>query len=113
MIKKFQKDNLKIAIIGLGYVGLPLAVEFSKKFKVLGFDINIQRIDSLNRCHDQTMEVSKSELKNAKNLSFTSDKESLAESNIYIVTVPTPIDKFKRPNLNPLIPKKLKKKILF
>ena len=103
MINQFKKSNLKIAIIGLGYVGLPLAVEFGKKFPVIGFDINSYRIDSLNQGHDETLEISKSELKKAKSLSFTSDKNSLTQSNIYIVTVPTPIDKFKRPNLDPLI----------
>ena len=103
MINQFKKSNLKIAIIGLGYVGLPLAVEFGKKFKVIGFDINNHRIESLNYGHDQTLEISKSELKKAKNLRFTSDKDLLAQSNIYIVTVPTPIDDFKRPNLDPLI----------
>ena len=103
MINQFKKSNLKIAIIGLGYVGLPLAVEFGKKFPVIGFDINNQRIDSLNQGQDETLEISKSELKKAKSLSFTSDKNFLAQSNIYIVTVPTPIDKFKRPNLDPLI----------
>ena len=103
MINQFNKSNLRIAIIGLGYVGLPLAVEFGKKFPVIGFDINNQRIDSLNQGHDETLEISKLELKKAKSLSFTSDKDMLTRSNIYIVTVPTPIDKFKRPNLDPLI----------
>ena len=102
MVNQFKKSNLSIAIIGLGYVGLPLAVEFGKKFSVIGFDINNQRINSLNQGYDETLEISKSELKSAKSLSFTSDKDSLAKSNIYIVTVPTPIDKFKRPNLGPL-----------
>jgi UDP-N-acetyl-D-galactosamine dehydrogenase len=103
MVNQFKKSNLSIAIIGLGYVGLPLAVEFGKKFSVIGFDINNQRINSLNQGYDETLEISKSELKSAKSLSFTSDKDLLAKSNIYIVTVPTPIDKFKRPNLGPLI----------
>jgi len=102
MVNQFKKSNLSIAIIGLGYVGLPLAVEFGKKFSVIGFDINNQRINSLNQGYDETLEISKSELKSAKSLSFTSDKDLLAKSNIYIVTVPTPIDKFKRPNLGPL-----------
>ena len=102
MVNQFKKSNLSIAIIGLGYVGLPLAVEFGKKFSVIGFDINNQRINSLNQGYDETLEISKSELKSAKSLSFTSDKDLLAKSNIYIVTVPTPIDKFKRPNLDPL-----------
>ena len=103
MINQFKKSNLKIAVIGLGYVGLPLAVEFGKKFSVLGFDINEERVNSLNQGHDETLEISKSELKKSKNLKFTSDKDFLFQSNIYIVTVPTPIDRYKRPNLTPLI----------
>ena len=95
MINQFKKSNLKIAIIGLGYVGLPLAVELGKKFPVIGFDINNHRIDSLNQGRDETLEISKSELRQAKSLSFTSDKNFLTKSNIYIVTVPTTIDKFK------------------
>jgi UDP-N-acetyl-D-galactosamine dehydrogenase len=72
MVNQFKKSNLSIAIIGLGYVGLPLAVEFGKKFSVIGFDINNQRINSLNQGYDETLEISKSELKSAKSLSFTS-----------------------------------------
>ena len=93
----------KIAIIGLGYVGLPLAVEFGKKFKVLGFDINKTRIDELNNGFDRTLESTYEELKSAILLNFTSDEEDLRSCNIFIVTVPTPIDKFKAPNLSPLL----------
>lgn len=97
----FKQKN--IAIIGLGYVGLPLAVEFGKKFKVLGFDINKTRIDELNNGIDRTRESSYEELKSAIHLNFTSDEECLRSCNIFIVTVPTPIDKFKAPNLSPLL----------
>lgn len=93
----------KIAIIGLGYVGLPLAVEFGKKFKVLGFDINKTRIDELNNAIDRTLESSYEELKSAIHLNFTSNEEDLESCDIFIVTVPTPIDKFKAPNLTPLL----------
>ena len=103
MINQFKKSNLKIAVIGLGYVGLPLAVEFGKKFSVLGFDVNEERVTSLNQGHDETLEISTSELKRSQNLQFTSNEDFLFQSNIYIVTVPTPIDRYKRPNLTPLI----------
>ena len=93
----------KIAIIGLGYVGLPLAVEFGKKIKVLGFDINKTRIDELNNGIDRTLESSYEELKSAIQLNFSSNEEDLESCDIFIVTVPTPIDKFKAPNLTPLL----------
>ncbi|MBT5798125.1 MAG: Vi polysaccharide biosynthesis UDP-N-acetylglucosamine C-6 dehydrogenase TviB [Porticoccaceae bacterium] len=92
----------KIAIIGLGYVGLPLAVEFGKKYPTTGFDINGPRIASLILGHDSTLEVDEAELKQATQLSYTTDIEQLKSCNIYIVTVPTPIDSHKRPNLTPL-----------
>jgi UDP-N-acetyl-D-glucosamine/UDP-N-acetyl-D-galactosamine dehydrogenase len=98
-----QPENIKIAIIGLGYVGLPLAVEFGKKYSVLGFDINQLRIDELNNGHDRTQEMTSEELKSLKYLSFSTDKEQLKTCNIFIVTVPTPIDKYKKPDLTPLI----------
>jgi UDP-N-acetyl-D-galactosamine dehydrogenase len=97
------QDMKKIAIIGLGYVGLPLAVEFGKIRPVIGFDINQTRIDALREGHDSTLEVSGDELSEAAHLSFTTDPADLAEANIYIVTVPTPIDAHKRPDLTPLI----------
>jgi len=103
MINRFKLSNLKIAVIGLGYVGLPLAVEFGKKCSVLGFDINENRINSLNQGNDATLEVSKLEIKQSKYLKFTNDQDTLSTCNIFIVTVPTPIDKYKRPNLSPLI----------
>lgn len=104
-------ENLKIGIIGLGYVGLPLAIEFGKKYKVVGFDIDKSRINQLLVGNDRTKEVSKTELlstleKNKSDkhgLCLTYSLERLSDCNIFIVTVPTPIDKFKTPNLNLLI----------
>ena len=92
-----------IAVIGLGYVGLPLAVEFGKNQSVIGFDINAGRIDALRAGHDATLEVSKDELATADQLTFTSDRADLVAASIYIVTVPTPIDAHKRPDLTPLL----------
>ncbi|MFM8312717.1 MAG: Vi polysaccharide biosynthesis UDP-N-acetylglucosamine C-6 dehydrogenase TviB [Deltaproteobacteria bacterium] len=96
-------SNLKIAVIGLGYVGLPLAVEFGRKRSVLGFDINSSRIDELKTGKDSTLEVSSEELKSATQLTFTTQIEDLKKANCYIVTVPTPIDEYKRPDLRPLL----------
>lgn len=98
-----MSDIQKIAVIGLGYVGLPLAVEFGKIRPVIGFDINQSRIDALREGRDSTLEVSKDELREAAHLSFTTNPADLASASIYIVTVPTPIDAHKRPDLNPLI----------
>ena len=98
-----QLSDLKIAIIGLGYVGLPLAVEFGKKFDVVGFDINQARIGELQSGVDHTLEVSSDELKDSPRLSFSCDLQQLASCNFYIVTVPTPIDDYKQPDLTPLI----------
>lgn len=95
--------NIKIAVIGLGYVGLPLAVEFGKKYPVIGFDINQHRIEELKSGTDHTLEVSDEELASAKHLEFSSDINELAECNFYIVTVPTPIDEYKQPDLTPLV----------
>ncbi len=91
-----------IAVIGLGYVGLPLAVEFGKKRKTLGFDINNKRIEELNNGNDSTMEVTEGDLKESLLLEFSSDETLLRDCSIYIVTVPTPIDEANRPNLTPL-----------
>lgn len=96
-------DNLKIGIIGLGYVGLPLAVEFGKKFDVVGFDINKNRINELSNGVDKTLEVTSNELLASINLKFSSDIKALSDCQIFIITVPTPIDLAKRPDLNPLI----------
>ena len=98
-----MKMKNKIALIGLGYVGLPLAVEFGKKLKTIGFDINEARVKELKGCQDSTLEVEPEELKQAKLLSYTSNPDDIKDCNIYIVTVPTPIDKHKRPDLTPLI----------
>lgn len=95
--------NLHIAIIGLGYVGLPLAVEFAKKVPVFGFDINQKRVDELRQGNDHTLEVSGEQLKDATYLKFTSDVQTLTPCNFFIVTVPTPIDDYKQPDLTPLI----------
>ncbi len=95
--------DLKIAIIGLGYVGLPLAVEFGKKYPVIGFDIKQGRIEELKSGHDSTRETEPAELAEAKQLSFTADAERLRSCNIFIVTVPTPVDSAHRPDLTPLI----------
>ncbi|NOH24988.1 MULTISPECIES: Vi polysaccharide biosynthesis UDP-N-acetylglucosamine C-6 dehydrogenase TviB [Vibrio oreintalis group] len=95
--------DLKLAIIGLGYVGLPLAVEFGKKRDVIGFDINQPRIDELNTGVDSTLEVEAELLAEAQGLVFTCDVQKLKEANTYLVTVPTPIDDAKKPDLTPLI----------
>lgn len=98
-----QLAELKIAIIGLGYVGLPLAVEFGKKVPVVGFDIHQKRIDELKSGQDHTLEVLPEELSQATNLSYSANLEDLKSCNFFIVTVPTPIDDYKQPDLTPLI----------
>ncbi len=98
-----QQKDLKLAVIGLGYVGLPLAVEFGKKRPVIGFDISAKRIAALRGGRDVTLEVSEAELLEAQHLRYTSDVEQLRECNCFIVTVPTPIDAHKRPDLGPLL----------
>ena len=94
--------NKKIALIGLGYVGLPLAVEFGKKRTVVGFDINQPRINDLKNGIDSTLETTSEELKDAVHLSYTTNLNDVADCDIFIITVPTPIDKHKRPDLTPL-----------
>jgi UDP-N-acetyl-D-galactosamine dehydrogenase len=96
-------DNAKIAIIGLGYVGLPLAIEFGKQRPVLGFDINTARIQELQSGQDHTLEASPEELAQAAHLSFSSNPADLAACQIFIVTVPTPVDQANRPDLTPLV----------
>jgi len=96
-------EDLKIAIIGLGYVGLPLAIEFGKKYPTQGFDINTKRIEELKMGFDRTREIDKENFEQAQFLHFTSNYEDAANCNVFIVTVPTPIDKFKKPDLYPLI----------
>ena len=95
--------DTRIAVIGLGYVGLPLAVEFGKKYPTTGFDINRERIEALLAGHDATLEVEDHELKASSQLSFASNLGDIEHANVYIVTVPTPIDEHKQPDLTPLI----------
>ncbi len=96
-------DNRKIGIIGLGYVGLPLAVEFGRKFEVVGFDINKKRISELSIGDDFTLETTKEQILSSKGLVFSSEIETLSTCNFYIITVPTPVDKNNKPDLTPLI----------
>lgn len=96
-------SEVKVAIIGLGYVGLPLAVEFGKKVPVVGFDIYQKRIDELKSGKDHTLEVSPKELAQATQLTYSTQLEDLKDCNFFIVTVPTPIDEYKRPDLTPLV----------
>ena len=98
-----DSSHVHIAVVGLGYVGLPLAVEFGKRLPVVGFDINPARIAALEAGHDATLEISDEELRSAADLRFTHDLADLADCNIFIVTVPTPIDEHKRPDLTPLV----------
>ena len=95
-------DQVRIAVIGLGYVGLPLAVAFGRKFPTLGFDINSKRVAELREHQDHTLEVSADELRDTPLLDFSDDPAALAGCNVFIVTVPTPIDDYKRPDLHPL-----------
>ena len=103
LTNKIEDKTVVLALIGLGYVGLPLAVEFGKKYEVIGFDINEKRIDELKKGKDRTLEVSSEELAEAKKLSFTSKLEDLKKANVFIVTVPTPVDDFKVPDLTPVL----------
>ena len=93
--------NIKIAVVGLGYVGLPLGIEFSKKYPTVGFDLNEERINQLKNGIDKTLEVSNDELENTSIL-FTTDTKNLADCNVYIITVPTPVDKYNNPDMKPL-----------
>ncbi|MBR2722949.1 MAG: nucleotide sugar dehydrogenase [Lentisphaeria bacterium] len=103
MLNKIKSGDVKVAVIGLGYVGLPLAVEFGKKFRTVGFDLKNSRLEALRRFEDVTLETSAEELKSAKKLSYSSDIDDLRDTDIFIVTVPTPVDKYNRPDLSPLI----------
>lgn len=102
MEAKLNLEKVEIAIIGLGYVGLPLAAEFGKSQKTLGFDIDAKRISELNECIDITLELDAAELRLSKYLEFTSNLQDLKSCNVYIVTVPTPIDSQNRPDLGPI-----------
>ncbi|RPI15820.1 MAG: Vi polysaccharide biosynthesis UDP-N-acetylglucosamine C-6 dehydrogenase TviB [Lysobacterales bacterium] len=99
---KFNLRNLKVGVVGLGYVGLPLAVEFGKRFSTVGFDIKEARIEELRAGRDSTLETDASELAAASKLSFTTRLADLKSCRVYVVTVPTPIDDYKRPDLTPL-----------
>jgi len=92
-----------IVLIGLGYVGLPLAVEFGKKYKTIGFDISKNRVDELSRFHDSTRETTADQLKSATRLKLTCEADGIKDGNFYIITVPTPVDKHNRPDLTPII----------
>ena len=92
--------DISIAIVGLGYVGLPLSVEFSKHFEVIGYDLNKKRINELNQGFDRTKEVEKNELLRSKNISFTYETRNLEKANFYIITVPTPIDNVNKPDFS-------------
>ena len=96
-------EDLRIAVIGLGYVGLPLAVAFGKLRPVVGFDINSKKINELKRFIDVTGELESEQIESAENLNCTSDESQLRSCNCYIVTVPTPIDEYNRPDMSPLI----------
>ena len=98
----FDINNIRIGVIGLGYVGLPLAAEFGRKYPTVGFDVNESRIEELEGGTDSTLEASDEELASADKLRFTADAEDLADCNFYIVTVPTPIGEGNRPLLTPL-----------
>ena len=102
LIEKIQSRQLKLAVIGLGYVGLPLAVEFGKIFDTIGFDVKKSRLDMLRAGNDTTLEISSGELASAVNLKYSGDISSLSDRDIFIVTVPTPVDKYKQPDLMPL-----------
>ena len=95
-------SNSKIAIIGLGYVGLPLAIEFGKVFETIGFDTNKSRIEELITGKDSTLEVTPHALQKAQKISYTNDSRDIQSCNIFIITVPTPIDEYNKPDLMPL-----------
>jgi UDP-N-acetyl-D-glucosamine/UDP-N-acetyl-D-galactosamine dehydrogenase len=99
---RFSLRNCKLGVVGLGYVGLPLAVEFGKHFSTVGFDIKATRVAELKAGRDSTLETDAKELKSATKLSFSTDLKDLRKCKIYIVTVPTPIDKYNRPDLSPI-----------
>ena len=103
MMEKIKNFTAKIAIIGLGYVGLPLAVEFGRKFDVVGFDVKTDRLEMLRRGIDVTLETSSEDLKAAEFLRYSNDINDLRDRDIFIVTVPTPVDEHNHPDLTPLI----------
>ena len=102
-MQRFNLRNLRIGVIGLGYVGLPLAVEFGKRFTTVGFDVKAARVDELRRGHDSTLETDAAELAAATKLTCTTKLADLKPCRVFIVTVPTPINEYKRPDLTPLV----------
>lgn len=98
-----ELENAKIAIIGMGYVGLPLAVAFAEKYDVVGFDISTPRVEELKAGYDRTLEVEGAVLRSASRLTYTDDQRKIADCNVYIVTAPTPINKHKQPDLGPIL----------
>tara|TARA_Y100001980_G_C14553422_1_gene338691 strand:- start:2531 stop:3835 length:1305 start_codon:yes stop_codon:yes gene_type:complete len=102
MIKNFKPDKIKISVVGLGYVGLPLALEFNKQYDVLGFDIDNKKVELLSKGIDKTQDLSSEHLHALQDLKITTNEQKISNSNIYIITVPTPIDKNNKPNLNPI-----------
>ena len=102
MLQKIREGSVKIAVIGLGYVGLPLAVEYGKKFDTVGFDMNKARLENLSNGVDVTLETSSEELLAASKLKYSNDLEDLKDRDVFIVAVPTPVDKYNNPDLSPL-----------
>jgi nucleotide sugar dehydrogenase len=102
MLEKLKDGKIKIAVIGLGYVGLPLAVEYGKKFDTIGFDVKESRLEALKKNIDITLETSSADLQAAKNLRYTKELNELRDRDIFIITVPTPVDQYNRPDLTPL-----------
>lgn len=102
MLRKIESGEIKIALIGLGYVGVPLAVAFGRKYDTIGFDIKKSRIESLRKFEDITLETSPEELKSAEKLRYSDNPEDLKDCDVFIITVPTPVDKYNRPDLTPL-----------
>ena len=99
----FKLDNTKIGVVGLGYVGLPLAIEFSKKYSVKGFDVDSIRVSELNSGFDSTLELNEDELKNAQNITYSDRLDDIVDCNLYVLTVPTPIDSDKNPDVSLLL----------
>ncbi|WP_273305788.1 nucleotide sugar dehydrogenase, partial [Victivallis lenta] len=102
MLLKIKSGEIKIGLIGLGYVGLPLAVEFGRKYDTVGFDVKPERLEALRRGEDTTLETSSEDLKAAIRLKYSGDPADLKDRDIFIVTVPTPVDQYNRPDLTPL-----------
>ncbi|MBP5182806.1 MAG: nucleotide sugar dehydrogenase, partial [Lentisphaeria bacterium] len=103
MLEKIGNGTVKVAVIGLGYVGLPLAVEFGKKFDTVGFDVKKNRLDMLRKGIDLTRETSSDDLKKASLLRYSSDENALRDRDMVIIAVPTPVDRYNRPDLTPLL----------